>query len=115
MKKLNLLLTISLVSLFISMILIIAGNKNNYCLSFGFIFLAVSLALFVADRTVNISKQIEQNKRYLEEAMENQEEIPMVYEVKAETKKLGKTRASFIMGAVLFCLLLVILAFNVIV
>ena len=115
MKKLNLLLTISVVSIFISLILIIVGNKNNYCLSFGFIFLAVSLALFVADRSIKLSEQIEQNNRFILDANEDLEDDQEIIEAEMENKKLIKMRTSFIMGAVVFGLLLVVLAFTIII
>ena len=45
--KFNFKLTAFLVSLFISLIIVILGNKNQYCLSFGFMLMGVSLSLFV--------------------------------------------------------------------
>ena len=44
--KFNFKLTAFLVSLFVSLILLILGSKNKYCLSFGFMALGVSLGLF---------------------------------------------------------------------
>lgn len=45
--KFNLKLTAFLVSLFISLLLVILGSKNKYCLSFGFILMGVSLYAFI--------------------------------------------------------------------
>lgn len=113
MKKLNLLLTISLVSLFISIILIIVGNINIYCLSFGFLFLAIALGLFTADRSVHWSNLIKQNKELLE-SLESGKDDMLAYEIIFANKKLAKQRISIIMGSVLFALLLIVLAFTII-
>lgn len=45
--KFNFKLTIFLVSLFVGLLLLILGNANKYCLSFGFIVSGLSLELFV--------------------------------------------------------------------
>ena len=45
--KFNLKLTAFMVSLFISLLLVILGSNNLYCLSFGFIVMGASLFLFV--------------------------------------------------------------------
>ena len=44
--KFNFKLTAFLVSLFLSLLLLVLGGKNKYCLSFGFMALGVSLELF---------------------------------------------------------------------
>ena len=46
-KRFNLKLTMFLVSLFVSLLILVLGNKNIYCLSFGLILLGVSLGLFI--------------------------------------------------------------------
>lgn len=112
MKKLSLQLTISLVSLFISLILTILGNQNKYCLSFGFIFFAVAIVLFAVDRCIYTAKTIKQMKQDVEDY-----EIDDVtlFEMEAEIKTLKKQRTYVILGSVLFCILLLVLAFNLIV
>ena len=45
--KFNFKLTIFLVSLFVGLLLLILGNENKYCLSFGFIVVGLSLEFFV--------------------------------------------------------------------
>ena len=50
-KNFNYKLTISLVSLFIGLLLIILGNKNKYCLSFGFILMGAAIAFYAMQKT----------------------------------------------------------------
>ncbi len=54
--KFNLKLTIVLVSLFVGFLLLIFGNQNKYCQSFGFIFLAIGIIFLAVDRTKQIDK-----------------------------------------------------------
>ena len=49
-NKINFKLTAILVSLFIGFLLIVLGNKNKYCLSFGLIFLAIALLIYVVSK-----------------------------------------------------------------
>ncbi len=112
MKKLSLQLTISLVSLFISLILTILGNQNKYCLSFGFIFFAIAIILFAVDRCIYTSNTIKQLNQDVEDY--DLSDV-MLLEIKDELKKLKKQRAYIIFGSVLFCVLLLILAFTSIV
>ncbi len=111
MKKLNLLLTISLVSLFISLLLILIGNKNVYCQSFGFLFLAVAIAVFAADRSIKISNQIKENRESIAVLEEDEPDNIAIVEMEMQNKSLAKQRVSIIMGCVVFALLLVVLAF----
>lgn len=62
--KFNLKLTSFLVSLFLSLLLVILGSKNEYCLSFGFMLMGVSLILFVVynnDKTKKALSELEQD------------------------------------------------------
>ena len=65
--KFNFKLTISLVSLFIGLLLIVLGNKSNYCLSFGFILFGIAIAFYAVQKgekfdsaIVEINNDIEQ-------------------------------------------------------
>jgi len=71
--KFNLKLTLFLVSLFVSLILVILGSKNNYCLSFGFIIMGASLFLFVWYSNENITKSLEEVEQQLDEVDANEE------------------------------------------
>jgi hypothetical protein len=66
-KKFNFKLTALLVSLFLSLIIIILGNKNKYCLSFGFILLGFCAAFFVNYNNEKTDKQIQEIDRELDE------------------------------------------------
>ena len=61
MKKFqfNFKLTAFLVSLFVSLLLVILGSQNKYCLSFGFVMLGASLMLFVWYNNEKMQKSLE--------------------------------------------------------
>ena len=79
--KFNFKLTAFLVSLFLSLIILILGNENKYCLCFGFILLGLSAALFVLfnnDKTVQTIQEIDKEIEELDEEFaefEGNEEI----------------------------------------
>lgn len=79
--KFNFKLTAFLVSLFLSLIILILGNKNQYCLCFGFILLGLSAALFVYynnDKTTQTIEEINKEVDELDEEFaqfEDNEEI----------------------------------------
>ena len=66
--KFNFKLIIAMLSLFSSLILVILGSKNNYCLSFGFMLLGISIELFM----------IYLNEKYKNELIKLAEEIDEV-------------------------------------
>lgn len=66
-KKFNFKLTALLVSLFISLILIILGNSNKYCLSFGFILLGLAAALYVLYNNEKTLHEIDEINKELDE------------------------------------------------
>ena len=57
-KNFNFKLTLMLVGLFIGMLLIVLGNKNKYCLGFGFIALGVSLIFYAYEKSKKLQKMI---------------------------------------------------------
>lgn len=82
--KFNFKLTAFLVSLFLSLIVLILGNKNPYCLSFGFIFLGISAVLFVFytnEKTqqyiAEVDKEIDKYDQEFDKLNEDNEEIQM--------------------------------------
>ena len=105
MKNFSWQLTISLVSLFVSLIIIIVGNGNKYCLSFGFILIAVAIAFFVWYAVNKNNKKIKQIKNHMAKDKLNE------YDYKREIKVLNKQQRSLIIGAVVFAILLFALAF----
>ena len=118
----NLKLTAFLVSLFISLIMIILGNKNQYCLSFGFIALGLSLFLFVlyndekvAKTVVDLDNEIEDFASTLEDnATDNafDEVDESAYALKQQylrrkkiVKHAKKVKITFYLCAILFVVL----------
>ena len=77
MKKFqfNFKLTAFLVSLFVSLILVIVGSGNKYCLSFGFILMGLSLSLFIwynNEKTQKTLESLEADIDYVEQYDENE-------------------------------------------
>ena len=66
-KKFNFKLTALLVSLFLSLIIMVLGNKNQYCLSFGFIMLGFCSALFVNYNNEKTSQAIQEIDQEIDE------------------------------------------------
>lgn len=102
--KFNSKLIIPLVSLFASLILVILGSKNKYCLSFGFILLGISLELFMfylRDKMVkelsNLAEEID--KTEVDETISEEEKVYVLQQLyirqKRITKKKKKTNILF--------------------
>ena len=66
-KKFNYKLTISLVSLFISLLILIFFNQNKFGLFFGFLFLGASLLLYGYFRASLLNETINKTNQELEE------------------------------------------------
>ena len=77
--KFNFKLSIALLSLFSSLLLVIIGSKNKYCLSFGFIFLGVSIELFMVYLNDKYQKE-------LTELAEELDEVDVSEEINEEEK-----------------------------
>ena len=74
--KFNLKLTAFLVSLFISLLLIVLGSKNKYCLSFGFMLMGASLYAFIWYMNEKIENELNEVNALIDELdNENFEEI----------------------------------------
>ena len=108
-KKFNLKLTIVLVSLFISLLTIILGNKNQYCLSFGFIFLGLTLFLVgnyscskIDETSKKIDEEIEETDKTDEESEYVLKELNKVRNQLDKKKK--STKLMFSLCAVLLIL-----------
>lgn len=91
--KINYKLTISLVSLFISLLLIILGNKNKYCLSFGFILMGVSVGFYTLYKGEKFDEAIVEVYNDIEET-EEQNEFELK-QLSKELKKLTKQKKRF--------------------
>jgi len=109
-KKLNLKLTACLVSLFVSLLLIILGNKNNYCLSFGFILMGAALALYAMNKGEQIDSSIIEVANEIEETpIEN---VFAQQQLAIEMKKLKKQKSKLNITFYLCAALLVIVGFS---
>ncbi len=87
-KKFDLKLTAFLVSLFIGFLLLILGNKNTYCLSFGFIVLAGSLALYAMYKINKLKEMQAEAEQAMEETpLEDTYALKELYQLKTKIKK----------------------------
>lgn len=111
--KFNLKLTAFMVSLFISLLLVILGSANKYCLSFGFIIMGASmgfLAWYLQEKISNELVQIndEINQIDLDEDMELENKVYVEQQLYIRQHKLTKKkRSSVILFSICtFCLVL---------
>lgn len=98
-----------MVSLFIGLLLVILGNKNSYCLSFGFIFMGVSLGFYSYYKTEVFNKDLSEINK---EA--NKLEAIDEYAFSQLNKMKKKVQKQKIRFNILFCLagvLLIVLGF----
>lgn len=91
-KKFNLKLTISLVSLFISLLILILFNQNKFGLFFGFLFLGASLLLYGYFRASLLNETINKTNQELEET--EYVEDGVVDEVLKELKHVKRLKRS---------------------
>lgn len=88
MKKFDLKLTAFLVSLFIGLLLIILGSKNEYCLSFGLIVTGCSLGVYALYKTASINKLLEEIEQEIEEVdVEDSYTLKQLIKMKSRLKK----------------------------
>ena len=97
--KFNLKLTAFLVSLFISLLLVILGSNNKYCLSFGFILMGVSLAMFIWYNNEKVSKELtkvnaEIDELEIDEELNDEERVYILQQLYIRQKKLSKKKKS---------------------
>lgn len=114
-KKFNIKLTAFLVSLFVSLLIVVLGNKNQYCLCFGFILMAVSMVLYVLYNNDKTEKALEEINDEIDELTENEqdesdEEIYVLQQLYIRQGKLLKRKKSIAGTFYLFSGLLVVLA-----
>ena len=113
--KINAKLTAFLVSLFVSLILIVFGNKNNYCLRLGLIFLATAMvffALFNKERTQKMLDELDEEIEKVEndEEIDEEDRIYVIKELYVRSGKLLKRKKSGTILFYLFASFLVLLA-----
>lgn len=108
--KFNYKLTISLVSLFISLLLIILGSKNKYCLSFGFILMGVAIAFYAVYKTEMFDATIVEINNDIEET--NPEDTFAITQLNKEKKRFISQRKRFNFVFYLCAFLLVVVGFS---
>ena len=108
--KFNYKLTISLVSLFVSFLLIILGNKNRYCLSFGFILMGVAIAFYAIYKTEKFNETIIEISNEIEET--NEEDTFSLTQLNKERKRFVSQKKRFNFVFYLCAFLLVIVGFS---
>ena len=106
-KNFNFKLTASLVSLFISFLLIVIGNKSKYCLSFGFILMSVALVFYILNRNENIDNALIEITNEIEESdIQDAYTLNELYKEKTKLIK-QKRRTNFTFYLCAFLLLVV--------
>lgn len=114
-KNFNLKLTAFLVSLFISMLVLILGSNNKYCLSFGFMLMGFSLYLFYMyskEKSDNQLIEIEERMEELDQTSEeNEETMFALKQLAVETKKIIKKNRSVCWAFTTCAVLLVFIGF----
>ena len=108
-KKINFKLTFSLVSLFIGFLLIVLGNKNKYCLSFGLIFLASALLLYLFDKYKKINDAMIELDVLIDET--DIQDFDKITELSEQKRVLKKQKSFTCSMCFVFAFLLILVAF----
>ena len=107
-NRLDYKLTLSLVSLFVSAILLVIGGilKNGFCLCFGLCFSALAMIFF----SINQYAKINETLQFLQQELQS-DELPdgAFYEYTAQIKAVKKQRKQVIWGGFAFSIVLIIL------
>ena len=106
-KQFDFKLTIFLVSLFIGLLLIVLGNKNEYCLSFGIICLGFSLGMYSLYRVGQLDESLKLVDEDIEEAdPDDAYTLKELRKIKSRLKKQRRTCSIvFMIGAVLLIII----------
>ncbi len=86
MKKFDLKLTGFLVSLFIGLLLMILGNKNAYCLSFGLILIAIGLVFYA----LHANDKTKQDLESIDKQLDNTDDDYEIRELRKAERKIKK-------------------------
>ena len=108
-KKINFKLTFSLVSLFMGFLLIVLGNKNKYCLSFGLIFLAGALLLYLFDKYKKINDAMMELDGLIDET--DIQDFDKISELSEQKRVLKKQKSFTCSMCFVFAFLLILVAF----
>lgn len=108
-NKINFKLTFILVSLFMGFLLIVLGNKNKYCLSFGLIFLAIALLIYIVGKYKQINQALVEIELAIDEV--EVEDSVIIMELISQKKMLKKQKGFTCTMSAVFAVLLIIFAF----
>ena len=106
-NRFDLKLTISMVSLFIGLLLVILGNQNKYCLSFGIIFIGLAVILFCIYKTAGLNRNISE----LDLVIDETDDIDILNELSKERLKKNRQKIKMQISFYLFGALLIIVGF----
>lgn len=106
-NKINFKLTAVLVSLFIGFLLIVLGNKNKYCLSFGFVVLGFAIGMYATFKRKDLDDAINNTNAQIDE----EEEQVVIYELNKHKKNLKKQKNFGCLMFFLCAALLIVLGF----
>lgn len=118
--KFNIKLAVFLVGLFSSLIFLIVGSNNKYCLSFGFVLLGISLATYIVYNNDKTAKNIQELDLKIEEIDldkdldEDRKDyvVQELYKCRGQfAKQKKKTTICFGLGAFLFVIIGVLFLF----
>ncbi len=108
MKKYNLKLTVSMVSLFISIVLCFFSNTNKYCLFFCLIFLAVALIFFSFYKLQDVDKRLKSLHDKIDNDIDEEDGEENFY---AQINSAKKEKRKLLISFNFFAILLIIIAF----
>ena len=107
-KKINFKLTFTLVSLFIGFLLIVLGNRNKYCLSFGFVFLAIALLIYLVGKYQQINKSLIELETVIDET--DVDDFDVLLELNNQKRALKKQKSFTCLMCFFFALMLIVAA-----
>ena len=108
-RKINFKLTFTLVSLFIGFLLVVLGNKNKYCLSFGFIFLAIALIIYIVGKYQQINKALIEIESAIDQA--EVEDFDLLTELSLQKRTLKRQKGFTCTMCIFFAVLLIVFGF----
>ena len=101
-------------SLFLSVLLILLGGKNKYCLSFGIVFLGIAIVLFSLyasekqrNALIELNKTIDEVD--IDEELDEEEKVYILQQLYIRQKKLTKQEKRMKIVSVLFGFAVIVL------
>ena len=89
-------------------LLIVLGNNNKYCLSFGLIFLAVALLIYIIDKYQKIKQALVEIAIVIDET--EVEDFDILMELEKQKRTLKKQKGFTCTMCICFAVLLIVFA-----